>query len=107
VIDRRDDHETVLVLEEAGQVLGYIHTSVNPSFPEGNIEFVGVHEAARGKGAGARLVMDALRWMFSFPHIEETWLTVMADNPGARRLYLKLGFESVYEMRGMRKLISE
>ena len=100
------EHETVLVLEEGNRLLGYIHTRVNPTFPEGNIEFVGVAPDARGRGAGTRLVAGALAWMFSFDHIEETWLTVMEDNPGARRLYVKLGFEPVHAMRGMRKLVS-
>jgi ribosomal protein S18 acetylase RimI-like enzyme len=105
VMERRSEHESVLVLEGEGRLLGYIHTRVNPTFPEGNIEFVGVIEAARGKGVGARLLASALRWMFSFEHIEETWLTVMDDNPEARHLYLRLGFEPVHVMRGMRRLV--
>ena len=106
VMERIGEHETVLVLEDESGPIGYIHTRVNPAFPEGNIEFVGVTEAARGKGAGTRLVASALRWMFSFDHIEETWLTVMDDNPGARRMYLRLGFESVHAMRGMRRRVA-
>jgi ribosomal protein S18 acetylase RimI-like enzyme len=105
MMERRGAHETVLVLDGPDGPIGYIHTRVNPTFPEGNIEFVAVREAARGEGAGTRLVASALRWMFSFPHIEETWLTVMEDNPGARRLYLGLGFESVHSMRAMRRRI--
>jgi len=103
ILERRGRHETVLVLEENDGLIGYVHTRVNPTFPEGNIEFLGVVEEARRQGAGTRLVASSLHWMFSFDHIEETWLTVMADNPGARRLYLKLGWESVHAMRGMRK----
>jgi GNAT superfamily N-acetyltransferase len=106
IMERLGEHETVLVLEEGGRPSGYIHTRVNPAFPEGNIEFVGVTEAARGKGAGTRLVSSALRWMFSFDHIQETWLTVMDDNPGARRMYLKLGFDPVHTMRGMRRRVA-
>ncbi|MGH2754955.1 MAG: GNAT family N-acetyltransferase [Actinomycetota bacterium] len=105
VMERRGRHEKVFVAEDAGPVVGYIHARVDPAFPEGNIEFVGVVETSRRRGVGTRLVASALKWMFSFDHIEVTWLTVMEDDPGARRLYVGLGWDPIHAMRSMRRSI--
>jgi mycothiol synthase len=54
---------------------------------------VGVVPAARGRGLGRALVTDALRRMGADGE-PAAWLDVNIDNPGAERLYRRMGFVS-------------
>jgi ribosomal protein S18 acetylase RimI-like enzyme len=55
---------------------------------------VGTHPAWRGRGLGAALVVEALR-RFKAAGAEHVTLDVNANNPGAARVYMRLGFEVV------------
>lgn len=57
----------------------------------GWVDQVGVIAEARGRGLGAALTAEALARMRA-DGTAEAWLTVNVDNPGARNLYLGLGF---------------
>src|SRR5215216_471061 len=53
---------------------------------------VGTHPAWRGRGLGAALVVEALR-RFAAAGAEHVTLDVNTNNPGAARVYTRLGFE--------------
>jgi mycothiol synthase len=55
---------------------------------------VGTHPAWRGRGLGAALVVEALR-RFAAAGAEHVTLDVNANNPGAARVYARLGFQVV------------
>jgi mycothiol synthase len=55
---------------------------------------VGTHPAWRGRGLGAALVVEALR-RFAAAGAEHVTLDVNTNNPGATRVYTRLGFEVV------------
>lgn len=90
------------VAADGGRPAGYVYVEANPKLHSGNIEFVGVEPWARRRGIGAGLVSTALRWMLTQDGIDDTWLVVDATNPAAQRLYRRLGWDAVHEMRSMR-----
>jgi mycothiol synthase len=55
---------------------------------------VGTHPAWRGRGLGAALVVEALR-RFAAAGATHVTLDVNANNPGAARVYARLGFEVI------------
>jgi mycothiol synthase len=55
---------------------------------------VGTHPAWRGRGLGAALVAEALR-RFAAAGAAHVTLDVNANNPGAARVYARLGFEVI------------
>ncbi len=100
-----DELHKVFVVAEGGVPLGYTYVEVLPEFGEGKVEFIGVNERARGRGVGARLLVAALRWMFSFAELSEIFLTTSAENTAAIGLYRKAGFRQIHAMRGFRKTL--
>ena len=54
---------------------------------------ISIGEAAdRGVGHGTDALRALLRFGFGFLRLERIWLEVYADNPGARRVYERVGF---------------
>ncbi|GAB3871662.1 GNAT family N-acetyltransferase [Kibdelosporangium lantanae] len=60
--------------------------------PDGDAELIAVwaHPSARGTGLGEAVVRAVMTWAQAYPRL---WATVASTNPGAERLYARLGFE--------------
>lgn len=102
MLAQRDEHHRVLTASEGGLLQGYIFAKVEPLAGLGYTDFIGVDPAWRGRGVGRRLLSAALHWMFSFPEVRESNLTVNVDNSAARALYRSLGYEQERVLRGYR-----
>jgi len=74
-----------VALDGAGVPAGFITISDNW------VDQVGVVPQWRGRGLGAHLTASSLT-AIAGAGAEEAWLTVNTDNPGARRVYERLGF---------------
>ncbi|UII57573.1 GNAT family N-acetyltransferase [Cytobacillus spongiae] len=98
IVDRQNEERQVFILTEGTRLIGYIYVEAEPEFGEGSIEFFAVDEGERGKGIGEQLLAIALRWLFTFPTIEEITLCVNASNDRAIRLYQKVGFRLEHEL---------
>jgi len=46
----------------------------------------------RGRGHGTDMLRALLAWAFGFLRLERVWLDVLDTNPGARRVYERVGF---------------
>jgi ribosomal-protein-alanine acetyltransferase len=66
---------------------------------EGDIQTIAVTETARRNGLGGTLVQSLITEARK-RGIREVFLEVRADNPGAQRVYLRLGFEEIGVRRG-------
>ena len=79
-----------------GQVTGFILLNMQGPFP-GYIQSVCVSDAARGSGIGSQLVAYAEERIGRVsPNV---FLCVSSFNPGAKRLYERLGYELVGTLR--------
>jgi len=97
------DHNKIFVHKVEGGIAGYTQVTVNPKFPEGYIEYVAVNPQFRGRRIGDTLMSTALTWMFSFEHVQETWLTTYTDNVTAQKLYTRCGFQTIHIMQSARR----
>ncbi|WP_255377341.1 GNAT family N-acetyltransferase [Listeria sp. ILCC797] len=86
--DRDTDGERVLVLEQSGEVLGFVGIYE----PENFIHHLYVSQNARGAGVGRQLIQAAL----ATSHDAFT-LKCVAENKKALLFYEKLGFKKVSE----------
>ncbi len=86
--DRDTDGERVLVLEQSGEVLGFVGIYE----PENFIHHLYVSQNARGAGVGRQLIQAAL----ATSHDAFT-LKCVAENKNALLFYEKLGFKKVSE----------
>ncbi len=86
-----------LILEENQEILGITiinKTGMKGYIPENILVYIAVHNKARGKGVGKRLMNKAIELADG-----DIALHVEPNNP-AKKLYEKLGFENKYlEMR--------
>lgn len=88
----------VWVAERGGAVVGFLcgRVRVLPSyFGGGNVGFVSdvyVSPECRGGGIGRRLLGTAIEW-YEGRGIRRVELQVIAGNPGARELYLDMGWK--------------
>lgn len=103
ITKRQGEHEKIFILKKEGKIAGYTDVTVNPKFPEGYIEYIAVNPEFRGQRIGDQLMAAALHWMFSFEHIQETWLTTYTDNVTAQKLYARHGFETIHTIMCSRK----
>ncbi|GLH71860.1 N-acetyltransferase [Geothrix limicola] len=95
---------TMLVLEEAGQLLGYALLQNHPS-KWAQVPFVRPMEVVRfyvdrslhGRGAGGQLMAAALSHAAARGH-DGAWLQVWDQNPRAIRFYAKMGFTDAGEV---------
>ena len=99
-----ETHQLLLVVE-AGQLLGYHFCKIEPESESGYVDFIGTDTSARGRGIGADLLASGVDWMLSAPTTKKISLTVNADNVAARSLYEKFGFVTERIMRGYRKQV--
>ena len=91
----QDPGKEVYVLDEAGRILGFVVIDMRGPFP-GYLQTVCVRPAARGGGRGTQLIAWAEERIFrDSPNV---FLCVSTFNPGARRLYERLGYTVVGEL---------
>ncbi len=82
-----------------GVLDGYAGLLAPQGAHEGDIQTIAVVETARRSGLG-RAFMTALIGEARRRGATQVFLEVRADNPGAKRLYDRLGFESIAERVG-------
>jgi ribosomal-protein-alanine acetyltransferase len=81
-------------VDETDSLLGYAGAALPVGGDFGEIQTIGVDEAARGRGLG-RALMDHLLGEARRRGIPRMLLEVRADNPVAQALYASLGFETI------------
>ena len=96
--------EPIWVEVSGTELLGYVTLKLRPEHDDAQIEYVAVHESARGKGVGGRLVAAALHLAFADDRI--THMDLVTNNPVARRLYERVGFTLVQDMCSYRVDVS-
>jgi [ribosomal protein S18]-alanine N-acetyltransferase len=91
----RDRGKEVYVMDEAGQVLGFVVVDLRGPF-SGYLQTVCVRADARGQGCGTQLIAWAEERIFrESPNV---FMCVSTFNPRARRLYERLGYTAVGEL---------
>ena len=91
-----DKNREVYVALAAGEVAGFLILRMDGAF-SGYIQTVGVAPQWRNKGIGTGLVGFAEERIFrDRPNV---FMCVSSFNPGARRLYERLGYELIGEIR--------
>jgi [ribosomal protein S18]-alanine N-acetyltransferase len=91
-----DETRERYVAYESGRLAGLLILNVKGSFV-GYIQTVCAAPELRGKGVGTALVAFAEERIFR--EFRNVFICVSDFNPGARRLYERLGFELVGELR--------
>jgi ribosomal protein S18 acetylase RimI-like enzyme len=86
-----DADHALLLREEAGLGIGYAYVQWQSETREGYVDYLGVDEAARGRGWGRALLDDAVRWSLA-RGARRVCLTVRADRAPALGLYRAAGF---------------
>jgi ribosomal protein S18 acetylase RimI-like enzyme len=92
--------QPILVAVAGDTLLGYIALKLRPEFAEAQIEYLAVAEAARGRGTGARLLTAGLHHILADDRYGK--VDLVTNNPAARRLYERVGFTLLREMRAFR-----
>ncbi len=92
----------VLVATRGDTLLGYVVLALRPG--DAQVEYLAVAEAARGQGIGTRLLSAALHEAFRDPRCDAVHL--VTDDPSARRLYERVGFALLHEMRSYRRVVA-
>ena len=91
----QDPDKEVYVLEDDDEILGFVVVDLRGPFP-GYLQTVCVRSGERGQGHGERLIAFAEERIFrDSPNV---FLCVSTFNPGARRLYERLGYTVVGEL---------
>ncbi|TQS74204.1 GNAT family N-acetyltransferase [Ornithinibacillus gellani] len=93
ILTRRNEQQKIFYAEINGKLAGYVYVEGNPTFQEGNIEFIAVAPEFRGQGIGTKLVQRALQFLFDNLQIEVVTLSVMEQLSGAIQLYKRAGFQ--------------
>ena len=95
-----------VIAREGEEMTGFcwtkIHHDARP--PVGEIYIIGAHPQHQGRGLGQALVLAGLDWLHG-QGLTVGMLYVEADNAPAVRLYLRLGFEMVYDFRCWRRKV--
>lgn len=97
IVERLNGERKVFILEENGDLSGYIYVEAEPEFGEASIEFFAVKSSKRGQGIGVQLLTAALHWLFTFDSMDSVRLCVNADNK-AIHLYKKVGFQHIHNL---------
>jgi [ribosomal protein S18]-alanine N-acetyltransferase len=82
-------HPYFVVAELNGQVVGYQFNALDGEY--GYLVRIAVHPSVNGKGIGARLMAEAIRF-FEREHVLRIMLNTQDDNTHAHRLYEWFGF---------------
>lgn len=90
-----DDDHRLFVAREQDRLAGYLYIQHKLHEPEGYVDFIGVHEAARGRGIGRALLARAAVWALQERQLPCVHLTVRQDRAPALGLYESLGFREV------------
>jgi ribosomal protein S18 acetylase RimI-like enzyme len=86
----------VYVATDGRQLLGFIILNMQGGFI-GYIQSIGVAPESRSRGIGRRLIAYAEERIFrESPNV---FICVSSFNPGARRLYCRLGYEVIGELK--------
>jgi ribosomal protein S18 acetylase RimI-like enzyme len=96
------DPPPTFVAADGGTLLGYVTLKLQADSHDAQIEYLAVEESARGQGLGAKLVAAALHETFADDRFRTMDLVTDDDNPAARRLYERVGFTVLHEMRSFR-----
>jgi len=97
-----------LVAEVDGRIVGYVMTRVDrglgyvywkPFKKLGHIVSIAVLPEFRRRGIGMRLMIEAMRRLKEVYGASEVYLEVRVSNDAAIRLYEKLGFRKVKQLR--------
>lgn len=100
------DPSGFVISSEGDHMTGFcwtkIHADAEP--PVGEIYIIGAHPNYQGRGLGRGLVLAGLDWL-SGQGLTVGMLYVEANNEAAVRLYLRLGFEIVYDFRSWRRKV--
>lgn len=84
-------HGRYLVVEEAGQLVGYGGVRAPEGARDADIQTITIAASGRGQGRG-RLLLRELLAVAESRGIREVFLEVRADNPVAQALYVSEGF---------------
>lgn len=84
-------HGQYLVVEEAGQLVGYGGVRAVQGSRDADIQTITIASTGRGHGRGRALLRELLAVAAS-RGIREVFLEVRADNPVAQSLYISEGF---------------
>ena len=95
------EHVVLVAEDDGGSFAGYVAGRVQPD-GEGYIDFIAVDPAARGAGAGRRLVAGVSRRLLPETTTGRVNLTVQEHRAPARALYESLGFRVDVAFRGYR-----
>ena len=103
----RSPHESILVAEEQGAIVGLVHVQIHETPPlpimtprrRAHIDNIVVARTMRRRGLG-RLLMDAASSWARDRGADEIVLTVWAGNDEAERFYEALGFHRVNQVLG-------
>jgi ribosomal protein S18 acetylase RimI-like enzyme len=98
IVEKLDDQNKVFIAQYDQEFIGYVFCETNIEFGEGDIHYIAVSPAARGKGIGKQLIHKSLEFMFSFKEIREITLCVEANNLPAIKTYKKAGFTEKYHL---------
>ena len=79
-----------LLAERAGELLGFHWTKIHPD-ESGEVYVLGVAPAGQGLGLGSALLLRGLHHLAG-RGCPQVLLYVDGDNPGAQRLYERIGF---------------
>jgi len=86
-----DPRRLLLAAQHDGEVVGYLHAKHETATPVLYIDYLGVHDRARGQGLGRALLQAAMQWGQA-QGLHHAALTVQEDREPALALYHRLGF---------------
>lgn len=91
----------VLVAEVAGRIIGQVIAQLNRADSDGTgyLYAFRVRPEWRNRGIGTRLIVEAENALLSIG-FRRTLIAVARDNPGARRLYERMGYSLFAEDAG-------
>jgi len=89
------DDQRLFVARQGDDLLGYVYLQQQRTANQGYIDYLGVQEAAQGRGVGRALLDRALHWARVERGLPAVELTVREDRGNARQLYARAGFHEV------------